>query len=383
MGRSIPSSFHNVMAIHRRGAYKNISVRGYITMVKRWALGALLAALCVGFVGCAGAPSVAQPTKTPGRQSVFTVDRRNPLLSHGSAASWAARYIDPGAMVFHDGLFHMFFNGINSYPAPVSVGYATSPDGYAWTRVGDQPLLASQQVAYAGLTIFASSVLAQDDGTWALYFYTLPLGTSATDHGYIGRATAPRPTGPWTPDATPTLSPGAPGTWDSLNVAHPSVVRAGNGYVMYYSGAASATDPHGGIGRATSPDGVHWTKSTTPVLAAGAAGAWDAQFIFDPNVVPTPTGYAMVYLAVTPGGSAPTPYTAFGYATSPDGVTWTKSSVGPILSTLDHPEWQGIFLANLLYQNGALFLYFDAQPRANTFGVTDINLATHMGLLAA
>ncbi len=112
---------------------------------------------------------------------------------------------------------------------------------------------------------------------------------------------------------------------------------------------------------ATSPMAYTGRSAADPVLNAGTGDAWDGQFIYDPNVVQTPNGYVMAYLAVSPEGTVPTPFTAFGYATSADGVTWTKSSANPILSSKDHQNWQGMFLANLLYQNGALLLYFDLQ----------------------
>jgi hypothetical protein len=40
-----------------------------------------------------------------------------------------------------------------------------------------------------------------------------------------------------------------------------------------------------------------------------------------------------------------------------------------------------MFLANLLFQNGTLFLYFDLTQSSNSFGATDVFLATHSGLL--
>jgi hypothetical protein len=134
---------------------------------------------------------------------------------------------------------------------------------------------------------------------------------------------------------------------------------------------------------ATSPDGIHWTKRANPVLNAGTGNAWDNQIIFDPNVVQTPNGYVMAYFGLGPVSVVPKPFTAAGYATSADGVAWTKSSANPVLSTLDHQNWQFMFLGNLLYQNGMLFLYFDLQQQAKTFGVTDIFLATHTGLLSS
>lgn len=82
----------------------------------------------------------------------------------------------------------------------------------------------------------------------------------------------------------------------------------------------------------------------------------------------------MAYLSAAPPGTAPNPYSAFGYATSSDGVTWRKTSANPILSTLNVSDWTGIYLANLLYQNGALYLYFyfDVGQTESGRGVTNV-----------
>ncbi len=333
------------------------------------------------------------PTATltiPSHTQVFALNTNGPILPHGAAAAWDSRYIDPGAMVFYNGTYHMFFNGITGYPAPVSVGYATSSDGRVWTKASKSPVLLSSQVKYAPLTIFVSSVLVQPDGTWVMYFYTLDnSGTPFAGPATIGRATASQPTGPWTPDPAPVLQPGKAGSWDGMSVANPSVVQTDTGYVMYYNGVASLNDTSGAIGRATSSDGIHWTKynnpattgspyaASDPVLTPGSNGAWDSHRMIDTNVVRTENGWAMVYLSTAPVGTAPNHYSAFGYATSSDGVTWHKSTANPILSTLNVSDWQGIYLGNLLYQHGTLSLYFDVGQG----GFTNVWMATHQGLL--
>jgi hypothetical protein len=78
---------------------------------------------------------------------------------------------------------------INNFPATVSIGYAASPDGYTWSLASTDLVLK-----YAPTAIFASSVLVGDDGVWTLYFYTVDAATHP--HSTMGRATAPKPTGP-------------------------------------------------------------------------------------------------------------------------------------------------------------------------------------------
>jgi predicted GH43/DUF377 family glycosyl hydrolase len=322
--------------------------------------------------------------------SLFQFYEGNPIVQHSGNIKWDAIYIDPGGMVYHDGMFHMFFNGINGFPAPIGVGYATSTDGYNWTRQVSEPILKATQLKDShllGTNLFVTSILVEDDGTWVLYFYTLSAGTF-NGPGDIGRATAPFPTGPWTIDPEPMLSPGAAGAWDDVQVSGPNVLKTENGYIMYYDGHGDETTSM--IGMATSSDGVHWTKyndpSTTdlsftesdPVLTVSSTG-WDSTRVIDPNVVQTPEGWSMIYLATTGTGKFAGADFSFGAASSTDGIHWKKSAQNPILSNKDHSQWTATYLATVLRVEDTYFLYFDFVT-PTTKG-TNIYVATYTGTL--
>src|SRR5687768_6024087 len=74
---------------------------------------------------------------------VFTLFSAEPVVTRGERDEWDGRYTDPGAVVYHDGLFHMFRNGFRGWPASVQIGYLTSPDGLNWTEVREEPVLMS------------------------------------------------------------------------------------------------------------------------------------------------------------------------------------------------------------------------------------------------
>src|SRR5690349_1330253 len=130
---------------------------------------ALVAALLL-LAGCASSAVNLTPTATPLRPGEFSVYAKSPVIPHGVTSAWAARYVDPGAMIYHNGAFHMFINAFNSYPGVTSIGYATSPDGYTWSLASHDPVFTSDKVTYAQAAIFVSGVLVGDDGTWTLYF---------------------------------------------------------------------------------------------------------------------------------------------------------------------------------------------------------------------
>jgi predicted GH43/DUF377 family glycosyl hydrolase len=322
--------------------------------------------------------------------SLFHFHEANPVLQRSNNPEWDNQFIDPGGMVQHDGMFHMFFNGINGFPAPVGVGYATSPDGYSWTRQVSEPVLSANALRdtnFPGSNLFVTSALVELDETWILYFYTLGAG-GFTGPGEIGRATAPAPTGPWTIDPDPMLNPGPSGTWDDVQVSGPNVLKTVNGYIMYYD--ALGTGSTSMIGMATSSDGVLWQKYDDPATADPAFAesdpvlrvsddGWDSKRVIDPNVIETPDGFEMIYLATSGSGKFAPGEFAFGAATSPDGIEWTKSDLNPVLSNKDHSQWSQAFLASLLYIEDTYFLFFDFVT-PSTRG-TNVYLATHSGPL--
>ena len=346
-------------------------------------------------------PPVPTPTLIPTRlpnaipkdeldTSLFHFYEGNPVLQQSNNRYWDNLYIDPGAMVYQDGTFHMFFNGINGFPAPVGVGYATSTDGYHWTRQVSEPVLSAKALSgtnLMGSNLFVTSALVEEDGTWDLYFYTLS-GSTFNGPGEIGRATAPAPTGPWTIEPEPMLSPGPDGAWDEVQVSAPNVLKTEDGYAMYYD--ARGSDPASMIGVATSPDGVHWTKyddpstsdpafaESDPVLKVSEED-WDSTRVIDPNVVMTADGVEMIYLATSGSGKFTQGEFSFGAASSPDGIQWTRSDLNPVLSNQDHPNWSQAFLATLLYVEGTYFLYFDFVSPA--LRGTNVYLATYQGSL--
>jgi len=129
---------------------------------------------------------------------------------------------------------------------------------------------------------------------------------------------------PWTKYVdNPVLEAGAPGEWDQGGVVSGAVLFDGAMYHMWYGGFRTIplVWPDADIGYATSPDGVTWIKHPlNPVFVR--AGTWDSAGIWPGAVVWDGALYHMWY-----GGGTQT-----GYATSPDGVSWTPYGGNPVLT---------------------------------------------------
>jgi len=123
----------------------------------------------------------------------------------------------------------------------------------------------------------------------------------------------------------PVLEEGDPGDWDVAGVGAACVILDGNTYKMWFTGVSAG--PGLAIGYATSSNAASWTKDTTnnPVLT-GSLGEWDEDGVGSCCVIKeSDTSYKIWYTGCKD-------YTAaIGYATSSDGIVWTKSASNPVL----------------------------------------------------
>jgi predicted GH43/DUF377 family glycosyl hydrolase len=301
------------------------------------------------------------------QEDVFMMQGDEPAIPHTASTrdnrsyEYHEQYTDPGAVLYHDGQFHMFRNGFTGWPATVWIHHMVSDDGITWTQPSQEPVLLTEDVPFAEVAALASSVIVEDDGTWVLYFYTWNSDNSSE----IGRATAPSPDGEWTVDPEPVLTAGE--GWEVTSVLAPQVLKTENGYLMYYSGF-NADEMRSSIGIATSEDGITWEKSeANPILEPSEA--WEGNTVHQPRVVQTENAYLMAYRAWNGqrGGMA------LGIASSEDGVTWARSANNPYITMTTLSAYNAFWFTAMEEVDGRLYLYLEITPRSNT---TDIYVFT-------
>ncbi len=316
---------------------------------------------------------------------LFTLYSDQPIVPHGDKSTdWDFQFTDPGAVIYHDGKFHMFRNGFNGWPASVQIGYLTSEDGLKWTEVTPDPVMLTKDVPYAKVAALASDVMVQADGTWVMYFYTWNTLSGTGADGAIGRATAKDPVGLWTPDAAPVLNPGSKGSWDDLRVSAPRVVKTDSGYTMYYSGNQKSGGIYSSIGMATSTDGIAWTKyddpTTTdamyaesdPVLTTGDKRIYIGQ----PMVQQTPQGWTMIYRTANRSSNG----MKLGYAISEDGSHWMYEPANTFWDVNSIPDSDSFWYTATVYHEDTYYLYIEGSKNQQH---TQIYAATHQGDLAS
>lgn len=174
--------------------------------------------------------------------------------------------------------------------------------------------------------------------TLSLVLLLAVLGTQLPTHAKT-LLTAPNVPSHWTKlPGNPVLSIGGSGAWDDQWIYAPSVLLDGSTYKMWYAGS-SVADTTRKIGYATSPDGITWTRQgSAPVFTPGAAGAWDAK-IGLPTVIKDGSTYKMWYTGMDTAGIA-----RVGYATSADGITWTKYASNPVMNVGTSGSWDSTYV---------------------------------------
>ena len=119
------------------------------------------------------------------------------------------------------------------------------------------------------------------------------------------------------------------------------------------------------IGYATSPNGLTWTKHPAPVLLPGTA-EWEVQGVTSPLVLKETSGYVMYYSSISSDGN----YKKVGRATSPDGINWQKDTVhNPVLS--EGSGWEAeIFATSVVKTADKYYMYYTGTQKAGGLAIS-------------
>lgn len=290
---------------------------------------------------------------------------KNPVISPAGAYGIYGTFDEANALspsvLYDNGVYKMWYVG---YRARWSIGYAISEDGIIWGSYTRNPVLTpGTGRSFETMHVWLSDVIRADNKYYMYYS-----GNDGT-RWRVGLAQSYDCANFWRDDPNPVLTVGSSGAWDERDVWGVSVVRmASNDYRMWFSGQNNSTIAR--IGYATSSDGVHWTKHTAnPILNVGPSGSWDGSNVYVPRVVFHNGVFHMFYL-----GNG-TSRTQIGYATSADGITWSKHAANPVLRVGGTGEWDSYALIDhdVLLQNNTFKIWYGG---ANSSGLWQIGFAS-------
>ncbi|MFI5274512.1 MAG: hypothetical protein ACHQ4H_15890, partial [Ktedonobacterales bacterium] len=243
------------------------------------------------------------------------------VVASGGALASAGLATTP----FGHRVLHHFFGPVNAPPLPrATLTPRPAAQTWPWTFDPKNPLLdIIPGSKWEQSAVFDPCVVRQSDGSLWMWYTTrgsapssIALATDVTGSGSAFTRYAGNPV------LTPTPAESAPAT----ALTRPAVVAIPGGWRMWYS-TNSPKNPAGQawIGSATSTDGIHWRKQGAPVLTPQAA--WEHPGLQCPNVrYDAASGLFQMWYC---GGAIYEP-DAVGFATSPDGVTWTRHPANPI-----------------------------------------------------
>jgi len=333
-------------------------------MFHRYQIISLIGALVILFSANIGNELLAQTGWTP--------SSGNPVMDFGPSGSW-----DEGALllpfVIQDGdTLKMWYAGSaqSHIFGGLKIGYAWSLDGINWTRFSGNPVMTERPGEWDDWEV-ADPVVIKDGDTLRMWYGGRPLSApSSPAGGAIGYATSENGIN-WNRLSAPVLERGAAGEWDDGIIVPGKVIKEGNTYKMWYSGGTGEL-PSAiiSIGYATSSDGINWTKyddpTTTappfefsdPVLLHGGSGEFDEGKAWTPSVLPATSGYELWY-AGDPGGLTH----KIGYATSSDGIHWTKDPGNPVFE-MSEPWTNNIISPNVMRDGSEYHMWFSGfQPQ--------------------
>jgi len=292
----------------------------------------------------------------------------NPVLV-ASSTGWDSGEVF-GPRVYYDGsVYRMWYTGTTRLWR-YRIGYATSTDGISWTKSKTNPVLSpgppgswgsnftsSPSVIYNGSLYMMWYVGGQQPQPSEFYYYTfsgsLGFGLATSRDGITWTKYAGNPVMERTPI-------------DAFVMFDPWVLRVDNQFKMWYTCGSGAQL---GVCNAASPDGIHWTKIPTAIFkGTGLSSDWDSGDVYSPNVFYDGHVYGMWY-----SGDRYINQTfsihQIGYATSPDGITWTRAPGNPILGPSARGSWDSgnIDEQGVVQVDGMFRLYYSgfADPKQN------------------
>ena len=277
----------------------------------------------------------------------------NPVLLPGAPGEWDSSGVVATGTLFDGSIYHMWYSIVDTIGG---IGYATSPDGVNWTKHASNPVLNPGPEGTWDDKRPGSPAVVLVNSTFHMW-YDIIDGINSK----IGYATSSDGVN-WTKHASnPILSGVLTESWESDGVFNPKVIYKDGSFLMWYSGWDSLNVR---IGHATSTDGFNWMKHAgNPVMDIGSIDSWDAASVAYSSIVFNGTSFEMWYTgndSIDVGnilGSGPP---LIGYATSPDGLSWSKFEDNPILLPGQFPEWDFIlsFLSDVIFDGSTYHMWY-------------------------
>jgi predicted GH43/DUF377 family glycosyl hydrolase len=196
------------------------------------------------------------------------------VLGPRKETGWEDDINRPVVVKRQDG-YHMWYTG--QAKGRSWIGYATSPDGLTWKRVGDKPVVSAEQ-PWEKVAVMCPHVIWDEPAKLFRMWYS---GGGQYEPDALGYATSPDGLA-WTkhPD-NPVFRPDPKNPWEQQRVTAGQVLKRADGYLMFYIGFRDID--HAQIGVARSKDGIsHWQRHPANPIVRPGKDRWDHDACYKP-----------------------------------------------------------------------------------------------------
>ncbi|MFQ6039465.1 MAG: hypothetical protein ACE5PV_01310 [Candidatus Poribacteria bacterium] len=263
----------------------------------------------------------------------------NPVLKVGKKGMWNDQTLGCFTVFFDGNSFYLYSGGAR-YGKKKNIGMATSKDGVNWTYYEKNPL-------FPGSMPYAIKV--QD--TFRLYY---PGGQSGLK-GLQMRTSKDgfhwsNPTKVMDDILDPCVIQVAENRFHLYYCSGGRKMKNGK-QVWEFKNYVAISD-----------DGIRWKRVPQPVLPLGSEDSWDSQSHAGPCVLKLEDGFHIWYLGS--GVYKSKTAWRIGHATSPDGIHWTKSGEEPVLDIGKSGDWDGgTFMSfDIIFIDGKFHFWYAAAP---------------------
>jgi predicted GH43/DUF377 family glycosyl hydrolase len=184
------------------------------------------------------------------------------VLPPEPATKWEDAINRP-TVVKRAGVYHLWYTG--QAKGQSWIGYATSPDGRAWKRMSDKPVI-SPELAWEKVAVMCPQVIWDEETSLFKMWYS---GGDQYEPDAMGYATSPDGLHWEKHPSNPIIKPTAENIWEQYKTTGGHVFRHGGWYYIVYIGFRDMD--HAQIGIARSRDGItNWVRHPrNPIIRPG------------------------------------------------------------------------------------------------------------------
>lgn len=214
------------------------------------------------------------------------------VLKPVEGSDWEADEINRPSVIYKDGTYQMWYSGqMNPYmeDGRSVIGFAESEDGIHWKRK-ERPVMEPGQ-PWEKQAIMCPHVLFDEEDKYYKMWYAAGCNHEPDAIGYAESEDGIH----WEKEKNnPVLAPDPSYLWEQHKVVAPCVIKDDDWFYMFYVGHLH--EERAQVGLARSRDGkTNWEKHPENPLICPTEGSWDSVAVYKPFVLKVGKSWMMWY----------------------------------------------------------------------------------------